>query len=289
MRLEGEEPSRNVEDRRGRGGARTAGGLGCVGVLVVLGIAMLTGQDPAQLLQVLQQSQALQEQTAGPAEGVPGEPPADDRLGEWARQVLGTTEKVWGEAFAEMGATYREPTLVLFEGRTPSACGLGSAAMGPFYCPADQKLYLDFSFFDELHRRFGAPGDFAQAYVIAHEVGHHVQHLLGIQSKVTQAQQAARSQEEANALSVRLELQADCLAGVWGNRANRLNPGRPLLEEGDIEEGLRAAAAIGDDRMQSMAQGYVQPESWTHGSSEQRQEWLARGLKSGDPKACQTF
>ena len=203
--------------------------------------------------------------------------------------MLGTTERVWTEAFREMGAQYQPPTLVLFEGRTPSACGMGSAAMGPFYCSADQKLYLDFSFFDELHRRFGAPGDFAQAYVIAHEVGHHVQHLLGIQDKVTRAQQGARSEEEANSLSVRLELQADCLAGVWGNRANRLHPEKPLLEEGDIEEGLRAAAAIGDDRMQKMAQGYVQPESWTHGSSQQRVEWLTRGLKSGDPKGCQTF
>jgi hypothetical protein len=285
MRLEGEEQSQNVEDRRGRGGMRSAGGLGCVGILVVLGISLLTGQDPTQLLQILEQTQAVQEQAPPDA----GAPVADDRLGVWAKQVLGTTERVWTEAFREMGAQYQPPTLVLFEGRTPSACGMGSAAMGPFYCSADEKLYLDFSFFDELHRRFGAPGDFAQAYVIAHEVGHHVQHLLGIQDKVTRAQQGARSEEEANSLSVRLELQADCLAGVWGNRANRLHPEKPLLEEGDIEEGLRAAAAIGDDRMQKMAQGYVQPESWTHGSSQQRVEWLTRGLKSGDPKGCQTF
>jgi hypothetical protein len=285
MRLEGEEQSQNVEDRRGRGGMRSAGGLGCVGILVVLGISLLTGQDPTQLLQILEQTQAVQEQAPPDA----GAPVADDRLGVWAKQVLGTTERVWTEAFREMGAQYQPPTLVLFEGRTPSACGMGSAAMGPFYCSADEKLYLDFSFFDELHRRFGAPGDFAQAYVIAHEVGHHVQHLLGIQDKVTRAQQGARSEEEANSLSVRLELQADCLVGVWGNRANRLHPEKPLLEEGDIEEGLRAAAAIGDDRMQKMAQGYVQPESWTHGSSQQRVEWLTRGLKSGDPKGCQTF
>jgi predicted metalloprotease len=288
MRLEGEEQSQNVEDRRGRGGARTAGGLGCVGILLVLGFSILTGQDPTQLLQILQQSQDMQQQTA-PSAAEPGAPAGDDRLGVWAKQVLGTTERVWTDVFAETGAQYRKPTLVLFEGRTPSACGMGSAAMGPFYCSADEKLYLDFSFFDELQRRFGAPGDFAQAYVIAHEVGHHVQHLLGIQGKVSRAQQQARSEEEANALSVRLELQADCLAGVWGNRANRMNPGRPMLEEGDVEEGLRAAAAIGDDRMQSMGQGYVQPESWTHGSSKQRVEWLNRGLKSGDPNACQTF
>jgi predicted metalloprotease len=286
MRLEGEEQSRNVEDRRGRGGARTAGGVGCVGLLVVLGISLLTGQDPTRLLQLLEATQTLQPEVPSPQEPAGGEP---DRLSIWARQVLGTTERVWTSVFAEMGARYEPPVLVLFENRVASACGMASAAVGPFYCAADQKLYLDFSFFEELQRRFGAPGDFAQAYVVAHEVGHHVQHLLGIQGKVTRAQQSARSEEASNALSVRLELQADCLAGVWGNRANRLNPGRPLLEEGDVEEGLRAAAAIGDDRMQKMAQGYVQPESWTHGSSQQRMEWLGRGLKSGDPNACQTF
>jgi hypothetical protein len=287
MRLEDEEQSRNVEDRRGRGGVRTAGGLGCVGILIILGISLLTGQDPTRLLQVLQQTQALQEQAPAPAG--PDESGEPDRLSTWARQVLGTTERAWTEVFAEMGTQYQPPTLVLFEGRVASACGMASSAVGPFYCSADQKLYLDFSFFEELHQRFGAPGDFAQAYVVAHEVGHHVQHLLGIQGKVTRAQEGARSEGEANALSVRLELQADCLAGVWANRANRAHPGRPLLEEGDIEEGLRAAAAIGDDRMQKMAQGYVQPESWTHGSSQQRVEWLGRGLKSGDPKTCQTF
>jgi predicted metalloprotease len=188
-----------------------------------------------------------------------------------------------------MEGQYQPPTLVLFDGQVDSACGYTSSAVGPFYCSADQKVYLDLSFFAELARRFGAPGDFAQAYVIAHEVGHHVQNLLGIQGKVSRAQRGAGTEEDANALSVRLELQADCLAGVWANRAHRLNPDRPLLEEGDVEEGLRAAAAIGDDRMQKMSQGYVQPESWTHGSSRQRAEWLGRGLKSGDPNTCQTF
>jgi len=285
MRLEGEEQSRNVEDRRGRGGARTAGGLGCVGLLVVLGISLLTGQDPTQLLQVLQQVQESQAPAAPPA----GQPAADDRLGVFSSRVLGSTERVWSDVFREMGSEYRHPKLVLFDGHTPSACGMGSSAMGPFYCSADEKLYLDLSFFAELQQRFGAPGDFAQAYVVAHEVGHHVQNLLGIQDKVTRAQRAAGSEQEANALSVRLELQADCLAGVWASRANRTSTSGPILEAGDIEEGLRAASAIGDDRMQSMAQGYVQPESFTHGSSKQRVEWLGRGLKDGDVNACQTF
>jgi predicted metalloprotease len=284
MRLEGEERSSNVEDRRG-GGMRSGAGLGCGGILVVLVISWLTGADPTQLLQLLQQTQVTTEQPM-PA---PGGPPADDRLGTLASQVLRSTERVWEQGFVEMGTRYEPPTLVLFEGQVASACGYGSAAVGPFYCSADRKVYIDLSFFDELERRFGAPGDFAQAYVIAHEVGHHVQNVLGIQGKVARAQQGAGSEREANALSVRLELQADCLAGVWASRANRMNPEKPLLEPGDVEEGLRAAAAIGDDRLQKMGQGYVQPESWTHGSSEQRVEWLTRGLKSGDPNTCQTF
>jgi uncharacterized protein len=286
VRLEGEEQSQNVEDRRGGRGMRVGGGLGCGGILIVLLISWLTGTDPTQLLQLLTQTQESTERTM-PAPGGASAP--DDRLGVFASQVLRSTEKVWNDAFTEMGARYEPPTLVLFDGQVSSACGYSSAAVGPFYCSADQKVYIDLSFFAELERRFGAPGDFAQAYVISHEVGHHVQNLLGIQGKVARAQQGAGSEQEANALSVRLELQADCLAGAWANRANRLNPGKPLLEPGDIEEGLRAAAAIGDDRMQKMGQGYVQPESWTHGSSQQRVEWLGRGIKSGDPNACQTF
>ena len=287
MRLEGEEQSQNVEDRRGMRGGRAAGGIGLVGILLILGISLLTGSNPLQLLQGLQQTGALDQAPSQPAPG--GVPPADDPTSIFMRQVLGTTEKVWTEVFREMGSQYQPPVMVFFDGSTVSACGRASAAVGPFYCPADQKVYLDFSFFQELDRRFGAPGDFAQAYVVAHEVGHHVQTLLGISEKVTQAQRGAGSEVEANAMSVRMELQADCLAGVWANRAHRMNPGRPILEEGDIEEGLRAAASIGDDRMQGMAQGYVQPESWTHGSSKQRVEWLSRGLKSGDVNACQTF
>ena len=184
-----------------------------------------------------------------------------------------------------MGTRYEDPRLVLFTGSVRSACGFGSAATGPFYCPPDQKVYLDLSFFDELAQRFGAPGDFAQAYVIAHEVGHHVQNLLGIADKVTRLQRQA-SQTEGNALSVRVELQADCLAGVWGYHAKQ---DRNLIEPGDFESGLRAASAIGDDRLQRQSQGSVQPETWTHGSSEQRASWLRRGLESGDPKVCDTF
>jgi predicted metalloprotease len=279
MRLEDERESENVEDRRGR---RIAGpaGIGLGGVLLVLVIALITGKDPSQLLRLLQgTTQSTQTAPTG------GAPPADDRLGAFASKVLASTEDAWGNVFQEAGSSYRQPHLVLFSGAVQSACGMTSSAVGPFYCPNDRKVYLDLSFFDELSRRFGAPGDFAQAYVIAHEVGHHVQNLLGIADKVTEAQQAARSEAEANRYSVALELQADCLAGVWANRANRLKGGA-LLEPGDIEEGLRAAAAIGDDRLQSLTQGYVQPESFTHGSSEQRVAWLRRGLQGGDPNSC---
>jgi predicted metalloprotease len=212
-------------------------------------------------------------------------PPGEDRLGRFASVVLADTEETWGGVFAKAGRRYEPPTLVLFTQAVQSACGFSSAAVGPFYCPADSKVYLDLSFFDELDRRFEAPGDFAQAYVIAHEVGHHVQNLLGIADQVTAAQQRS-GEREANALSVRMELQADCLAGVWAHHAHR---DRSLLEPGDVEEGLGAAAAIGDDRMQSMSQGYVQPESWTHGSSEDRVRWLRRGIESGDPNACKTL
>jgi predicted metalloprotease len=198
-------------------------------------------------------------------------------------QVLKGTEEAWGQVFARGGNTYQKPTLVLFDGQVESACGFTSAAVGPFYCPADGKVYLDLAFFRELSQRFGAPGDFAQAYVIAHEVGHHVQNLLGLSDQVTAMQQRARSPEEANALSIRLELQADCFAGVYGHFDQQ------YLEEGDVEEGLRAAAAIGDDRIQKQAQGYTAPESWTHGSAEMRVRWLRQGLRSGDPASCDTF
>lgn len=284
MRWRGERQSQNVEDRRGRGPALGRGaGLGCGGLIVVLVISWLTGANPLQLLQIAEQIQPPAASVdAGPAQaGPPG-----DELGQFAATVLGSTEEVWQKLFTAQGATYRPPRLVLFDGAVESACGLNSAAVGPFYCPGDQKVYLDLSFFDELSQRFGAPGDFAAAYVIAHEVGHHVQNLLGYSEAVTRAQEQARTREEANEYSVRLELMADCLAGVWAHHAQR---DRNLLEPGDIEEGLRAASAIGDDRMQKMATGRVQPESWTHGSSEMRVSWLRRGLERGDPDACETF
>jgi len=283
MRWRGQRQSTNVEDRRGRGPAIGRGaGLGCGGLILVLILSWLTGTNPLQLLQVAEQLQ--------PPAATVGEPgatgPVQDELGQFASTVLADTEEVWTKLFAAQGARYQAPRLVLFDQAVQSACGLNSAAVGPFYCPPDGSVYLDLSFFADLDRRFGAPGDFAAAYVIAHEVGHHVQNLLGYSEAVTRAQQEARTREEANELSVRLELMADCLAGVWAQHAHR---DRNLLEPGDIEEGLAAAAAIGDDRMQSLATGRVQPESWTHGSSEMRVEWLRRGLDSGDPDACETF
>jgi predicted metalloprotease len=281
MRIEGQRESDNVEDVRGARFGRGAG-LGCGGVLIALVIAALTGQDPARILQLVGLVQEVTQQNAPPPESAG--PPADN-LGKFASVVLASTEDEWTKILSQSGRTYRPPKLVLFTQSVPSACGMSSAATGPFYCPADQKVYIDLSFFDELARRFRAPGDFAQAYVIAHEVGHHVQNLLGIADQVTNAQRGARSQEEANRYSVALELQADCFAGVWANHANK---DQNLLEPGDVEEGLRAAAAIGDDRLQSQTQGYVQPESFTHGSSEQRVQWLRKGLESGDPKACRT-
>ncbi|REJ84698.1 MAG: flagellar biosynthesis protein FlgM [Acidobacteria bacterium] len=293
MRWRGRQQSRNVEDRRGRGrgggmrlpsgtGGRV-GSIGCGGLLLVIVFAVLTGNDPAALLQLLSGASA-------PSADV-GLPPADaappsDELGQFAAVVLRSTEEIWHEAFPQLGLQYQEPGLVLFTDSVDSDCGFNSAAVGPFYCPADRKIYIDLSFFDQLSRRFGAPGDFAQAYVIAHEVGHHVQNLLGISTQVRQMQ-ARTSREQANQLSVRLELQADCLAGFWAAQAHRR---QALLEPGDVEEGLRAAAAIGDDNIQKRSQGYVVPESWTHGSSEQRQHWLREGLASSDIRqACETF
>jgi predicted metalloprotease len=208
-----------------------------------------------------------------------------DEQAEFVSVVLADTEDTWSQIFAAGGKRYRAPKLVMFSGMVQSACGMTSAAAGPFYCPADQKVYIDLDFFRELDRRFGAPGDFARAYVIAHEVGHHVQNLLGVAGQV-QNLQARASERQANALSVRMELQADCLAGVWGHHANRQ---RQLLEPGDVEEGMRAAAAIGDDTIQKRSAGYVRPESWTHGSSEMRVRWFRRGLESGRVEQCDTF
>jgi predicted metalloprotease len=291
MRWQDAERSDNVEDRRGqRIGAGSAirlggvGGMGLGGVVALMLITYLLGGDPFALLQG-----GTPTESAAP-ESVPGSPPADDPGSRFVRTILRSTEIVWGEVFrSQLGTAYQEPRLVLFPDRVQSACGLNSAAVGPFYCPPDASVYIDLSFFSELDRRFGAPGDFAQAYVIAHEVGHHVQNLLGIDDRVRAAQQRG-SEAQANQLSVRMELQADCLAGVWGHYvAQETDPNKVGLEAGDVEEGLRAAAAIGDDRIQRKTQGEVTPETWTHGSSEQRASWLRRGLQSGQVSTCNTL
>ena len=278
MRWESGRRSTNVQDRRGMGGVAMAGGGGIGMLILVLIISFISGQNPLELLQQV-------EQTAPQGDAAPaGAPPADDPQAQMVSAVLADTEDTWRRVFRENGSTYEDPRLILFDGQVRSACGLASAAVGPFYCPGDRNVYLDLSFFRELDERFGAPGDFAQAYVVAHEVGHHVQTLLGVASRV-QSARGRMSEAEANEMSVRQELQADCYAGVWGNHASRRN----WLDPGDVEEGLRAAAAIGDDRLQKRSQGYVVPESFTHGSSEQRQRWLTRGLQTGDVRQCDTF
>ncbi len=277
MRWRGQRESENIEDRRGmsRGGMAIGGGLGSIVVLI---IALLLGADPRQLLE------------QAPVDQVPGTEtsrqtnPEEEELKSFTRVVLASTEDVWTDIFRQAGGNYRQPTLVLFTDQVSSACGQAGASVGPFYCPGDEKLYLDFSFFRDLQSRFRAPGDFAQAYVIAHEVGHHVQRLLGTMDRVNTAQRQ-RGEAEANALSVRLELQADFLAGVWAHYAQR----KGLLEQGDIEEALGAASAVGDDRLQRAAQGYVVPDSFTHGSSEQRVRWFRHGLESGDIRQGDTF
>jgi len=274
MRWEEGRRSTNVEDRRGIG-VGTIGGGGIGMLLLVLAVSCLTGVNPLALLQIVEENQPAQTQS------VPTGAPTNDPAAEFVSVVLADTEETWTRVFANSGRQYREPVLVLFDGSVQSACGGASSASGPFYCPSDQKVYLDLSFFRELDRRFGAPGDFAQAYVVAHEVGHHVQHLLGIDRQVREGQQGS-GRVGANQLSVALELQADCLAGVWGNHANKKN----LLDADDVDEGLRAAAAIGDDRL---TQGRVSPESFTHGTSEQRARWLRQGLSSGDINSCDTF
>jgi uncharacterized protein len=255
------------------GGMAVGGGLG--GLVLVLLISALTGQNPIDLIE-----------TSGPVSDTvaPGGVSPDDPQADFVSVVLRSTEMTWGRLFQQSGESYEAPLLVLFTDATRSACGLGQAAMGPFYCPSDRKVYLDLSFFQELDERFGAPGDFAQAYVVAHEIGHHVQTLTGVSARAQAARQRG-GEREANSLSVRQELQADCYAGVWGHYAAQ----EGLLESGDAEEGLRAAAAIGDDRLQRQSQGTVVPESFTHGSSEQRVEWLRRGLESGRVDSCNTF
>ncbi|HEX7219228.1 MAG TPA: neutral zinc metallopeptidase [Burkholderiales bacterium] len=264
MDLGRQRASRNVEDRRGMGVA--AGGLGVGGIVIAL-IAYFLGFDPGPMLDMAQQQSAA---GGSSVQEAPRGAPADEP-GQFVSRVLGSTEDVWGRIFEQSGARYEPPTLVLYDGQVRSACGMGQSAMGPFYCPNDRKLYIDLSFFRDLQTRFRAPGDFAQAYVIAHEVAHHVQNLTG----------QMRNKRD----SVRLELQADCLAGVWGYYAGTMNQ----LSQGDAEEALNAASAIGDDRLQKQTQGRVVPESFTHGSSAQRVRWFKRGLESGRPGACDTF
>jgi predicted metalloprotease len=284
MKWEEGQESENVEDRRGFPIGGRGASIGCGGLVLLLLVSWLTGVSPSKLLDIIQSSSSdtpSASSTVPPA--APSHPGASaapaDKLGKFAAVVLASTERAWKEVFAGMGKPYQEPKLVLFSGATRSACGMASLATGPFYCQLDRKVYLDMSFFRELSDRFGAPGDFADAYVIAHEVGHHVQNELGIFAELD------RSRAD-KATSVRIELQADCFAGVWGNRANR---DHKLIEPGDFEEGLRAAGAIGDDRLQRMASGHVAPESFTHGTSQERAGWLRRGLETGDPGQCDTF
>lgn len=278
MRFGSQRRSENIEDRRGLSGGRTLAGGG-IGVVVVALVAMFFGVDPTMLLQGLQTEQPGEQAVQRSA------PSREDPAADFVAAVLGSTEDTWSEIFAQAGREYSRPTLVLFTGAVESACGFAQAAVGPFYCPADQKLYIDLAFFHDLQQRFQAPGDFAQAYVIAHEVGHHVQNLLGIAERVQRARQRADA-SGANALSVRVELQADCLAGVWANHADQ---SRQILESGDIEEGLNAAAAVGDDRIQMQSRGYVSPESFTHGTAAQRAAWFRRGLNKGALSQCDTF
>jgi predicted metalloprotease len=270
----------NIEDRRG-GGFRGAAPMGIGGFVLILLLSLIFRQNFFTLVD----PSAGDTSVSTPAGS---QPPADttpqeEQMVDFVSFVLRDTQETWGTIFQSMGRTYQPATLVLFRDSTPSACGLGDAATGPFYCPGDGKVYLDLSFFAELRRRFGAPGDFAQAYVIAHEIGHHIQSQLGIERAVRNAQGSRRG--DANALSVRMELQADCFAGVWGHSTGR----RDILEQGDVEEGLNAAAAIGDDRIQQQTSGRVAPESFTHGSSKQRVEWFNRGIQSGRVEECDTF
>lgn len=282
MRWKGERQSENIEDRRGMPLSRgvRVGGLGGLGLVAVVLISMFLGIDPTDLLQVVGQ-----EPQSSSVSMNQGSPPIVDEKREFVAVVLAETEDVWKAAFKKAGKTYQEPKLVLFSGAVESACGMAESAVGPFYCPVDQKVYLDLVFFDELHSRFGASGDFAQAYVIAHEVGHHVQKQLGIIQKVAERQSRSNPSDK-NKLSVMVELQADCLAGMWAHQAQK---NRDILEAGDIEEGLTAASAVGDDRIQKRTQGYVVPDSFTHGSSAQRVKWFQRGYEQGDFQTCNIF
>lgn len=289
MKWEGNRESDNVEDRRGDGGGG-GGGFGLGGRSIGIGTVVLAligsyvfGVNPLTMLNLLSGGGGpvqVQQQPQGPAQA-----PPSDRQGRFVSTVLADTEDVWTTIFRAQGASYVKPKLVLFSGSTPTACGTGQSAVGPFYCPGDQKVYIDLGFYRTMEQRFHVNGEFAQAYVIAHEVGHHVQHLSGISGKVDQQRRRA-SERQGNALSVRLELQADCFAGVWAFHANQA---RSILEQGDIETALSAATAIGDDALQRQSQGHVVPDSFTHGSSEQRVRWFKRGIESGDTGRCNTF
>ena len=287
MRRQGRKQSDNIEDRRGSGsggggfpGGR--GGMGLGGLIVVLIGYFVFGVDLTGMVSgnSAPSAQVASQQSAGPVKQT-GE---EAQLRELSGVVLASTEEAWAAYFQKHGATYREPKMVLYRGATSTACGTGQSAMGPFYCPADEKVYLDLAFYDDMKNQLHAEGDFAFAYVIAHEVGHHVQNLLGINQKVSQAQRSS-SKKQANQLSVALELQADCFAGVWGQHVQK----QGLLEIGDVEKAMNAAAAVGDDRLQQQATGRVVPDSFTHGSSEQRMQWFNRGFQSGDPAQCNTF
>jgi uncharacterized protein len=281
MDIRGRRKSSNIEDRRGMRPVRTGVGLSLGGVLLLV-VLSLFGINPLPFLGVATQAPEVQMQQG---EQPYQETPQEAALRELTAVVLADTEETWNAILPQYGVQYVEPTLVLFNGLVQSGCGTAESAMGPFYCPLDQKVYIDMSFYNDLSQRFGAPGDFAQAYVIAHEIGHHVQNLAGTAEKVHAAQQRA-SKVEANELSVRMELQADCYAGVWAHHAAR---SRQLLEAGDVEEGLNAASAIGDDRLQRMSQGRVVPDAFTHGSSEQRVRWFRKGMETGSLEACDTF
>jgi hypothetical protein len=321
MRWRGQRESENVEDRRDKGGgfgfpfpgggARfpssgggRGGGIGIIGLLIILGLMFFFGVDPRVIMTGgspgggdatypdIRLPQERPDTTNFPVPDEPQGPPvrrpqttSEDDLKQFVAVVLGDTEDVWRDLFARYGARYNDPKLVLFSGGVRSACGLGMAQMGPFYCPIDEKVYIDLDFYEDLKNRFKAPGDFAQAYVIAHEIGHHVQNLLGIAEQV-EGLRRRLDETEANALQVRMELQADCFAGIWANRAEE---SRDIIEPGDIEEALRAASAIGDDRIQRQTQGYVVPDAFTHGSSEQRVRWFTRGYESGKLEVCDTF
>jgi predicted metalloprotease len=285
MKLDDERESENVEDRRGEGGG-AAGVIGLPhvgvgGLLVALVASYFLGVNPMTILGLLSGGGTPLSDSAPSSSAAP---PGDD-MGRFVSKVLAETEDTWQQVFRESGRSYQAPKLVLFTGATQTACGTGDTAQGPFYCPGDQKVYIDLAFYQDLTNRFKAPGQFAEAYVVAHEVGHHVQNLLGISDKVQDARRRA-GEVEANQLSVRLELQADCFAGVWGKRTDSV---KHVLEPGEVEQALTAASAIGDDRLQKRARGYVQPETFTHGSSEQRVRWFTRGMQSGDMNQCDTF